>query len=1151
MHPAKTFRKLHLGAANAVFVPMVLALFLFYCPEAPAQSATTGAIAGRVVDSSGAVVAAADVVLKGTEGAYEYKTTTSATGDYGMQSIIPGNYTLTVSKQGFGPSRAAIYVNLGTTTAFNTTLSVGTVAETIEVTSETPLLQTEDANLTTTFNTQQVREVPNPGGDLTYVAQTAPGIVMNNGPGYGNFSSFGLPGNSNLFTINGNDYNDPFFNVNNSGASNLTLGTNEIEEVSVVSNAYSAQFGKQAGAQIDYATKSGTNNWHGDAVYNWTGDYLSANDPINKAGGGARPFANNNQYAASLGGPIIKGKLFFFSNYEGIRYVFPTTSTTTVPTPGFASATLANVPQDGNTQSFYKNVFGLYSKAPGIGLATPLTGSCATDGLPQLASLPDGACFETWTGGGSSGNREWIFSTKIDYVLGANDHFSGRMKFDRGVQPTYTDNINPAFNTFSQQPQEEGQLNHTHIFSPSVTNNFIGSVLYYSAIFGAISPGAPALKLFPGDLEWSNGGITALGFGSGKGGYANTFFFPQGRNVTVWGLVDDLSITRSAHTFKLGGDFKRSDVSDFSVASTSVYPAITVSVADFFNDRMQTGDLTNYNISSVTHEGEAVYNLGAYFQDEFRATPSLRLTLGARVERNSGDVCHGGCGGDTALPFQNLPHGANVPYDQSFLTGLTSLARGNELLVFMPRFGLTYSPGGRNTVIRTGIGLFSDLYPANLLNALGQNFPVENLWNISATGNQSLAWDLNPASSTAFPNSGVQQVIGCNSAFVQNYKSGGTLTTYQAAAPGCATSVPAYYAVPANIKNPKYLKWNLEIQHSFGARTVVSANYVGNRGYDETYLDPYMNAFGFGRLPATVPDPRVGSVVQVQNGAVSNYNGLVLSLQERPWHGLSAQVNYTYSHAFDDVSNGGRNPYNFYVSTGDVSPYDIHQGYGPADYDSRHNLTASYIYALPFKSGNRLTNALVGGWQLTGTVFAHTGYPFTVLDNLEAFLLSTNNVNNFAQVGGTGYIVLQPEFSKRSFSNSDARNCIALINGGGCFGGGIASLNPGAPYQFAAPTDFLGSVVGRNGFRGPGYFNSDMSLRKNFKLTERVAFQLGLNAYNFLNRANFAMYNLGTLFGQTFGQTANTAATPTSPYGAFGGATNDQRIAQIEGKITF
>ena len=153
------------------------------------------------------------------------------------------------------------------------------------MTEQGALLQTEDANISSNFDTNQIQNIPNPGGDITYVAQTAPGITMNSstGGGYGNFSAFGLPGTSNLFTVNGNDYNDAFLNLNNSGSSNLLLGGNELQEVAVVSNGYTGQYGRQAGAQVDYSTKSGGNAFHGDAVYNWTGRALTANDPLNKA----------------------------------------------------------------------------------------------------------------------------------------------------------------------------------------------------------------------------------------------------------------------------------------------------------------------------------------------------------------------------------------------------------------------------------------------------------------------------------------------------------------------------------------------------------------------------------------------------------------------------------------------------------------------------------------------------------------------------------------------------------------------------------------------------------------------------------------------------------------------------------------------------
>jgi hypothetical protein len=609
-----------------------------------------------------------------------------------------------------------------------------------------------------------------------------------------------------------------------------------------------------------------------------------------------------------------------------------------------------------------------------------------------------------------------------------------------------------------------------------------------------------------------------------------------------------LSITRGNHSFKMGVNFRRDDVGDHSPAQVAIYPAINTSMVDFFNDQINgaDGSYTNFNFAQHSAIPEAYYSFGLYFQDEFRVTPNLKITMALRGDRNSGGICHTGCAGLPVNEFQDIPHGASIPYNQSFTTGNQTIVPGIEKAVFQPRFGVAWTPKGGNTVIRTGVGLFSDLYPAFLTSFIDTNFPQVNLWSVPGG---SLAWDLKPASSTAFPNSGVQLVTQCNAAFTNNYYSGGNLNTYQAAAPQCGTGVPSEYDVTRSMRNPKYLEWNFEVQHSIGTRAIVSANYVGNRGYDELYRDPYLNGFGFGPLPATAPDPRVGEVMQLQNGAISNYNGLTLSFQQNMWHGLSGRVNYTYSHALDDLSNGGALPFSVFNSLGtQIDPYNIRKDYGSADYDTRHSLTASYVYELPFKSGNRLLNAAIGGWQVSGTLFAHTGFPFSAADNaLVASQLAGDNL--FSSVLGGANILLQPQFSKRDFSGSDARACI--INP--CFGiQGTAqtALNPGAPYQFAAPTNFTNSVVGRNAFRGPGFLGGDMSVRKNFKLTERVDFQLGLNAYNFLNHSNFGPPGTNTFFG-FFGSTLTTQFSPTSPYGAFALAATDMRIAQLQGKITF
>ena len=563
------------------------ALLLLLPFTAQAQSIVTGGLGGTVTDSSGAVIAGANVTLKNADTGAVLTTTTTTNGTYQFTLLKPGNYAVTVSHEGFKQVSQPTQVLLGQIAVANVQLQVGATTETVTVTEQGALLQTEDANISSNFDTQQIQNIPNPGNDITYVAQTAPGVTMNNstGGGYGNFEAFGLPATANLFTINGNDYNDAFLNLNNSGSSNLLLGGNELQEVAVVSNGYTGQYGRQAGAQVDYTTKSGGNAFHGDAVYNWTGRALNANDPINKAFGGPRPFENNNQWAASLGGPIIKNKAFFFVNTEGIRYIFGSTHNVTTPTPAFQTYVLSNVPKDTNTQAFYTNVFNLYNAAPGIGNAVPNADSCV--GFAADPGTTGGACTESWTQSVSNGNKEWLLSGRVDYNLSDNDKIFGRVRFDRGTQPTYTDSINPAFNDQSIQPQNEGQLNYTHVFSPNVVNNFIGSVLYYSAIFGNLSPG-PALTLFPGNIAFPvDGSLTALGTGSGNpGGFAQGFLYPQGRRVTQWQLVDDVSVARGNHSFKMGVNFRRDDISDLTAAQQTLYPAINATLFGFANDQV-------------------------------------------------------------------------------------------------------------------------------------------------------------------------------------------------------------------------------------------------------------------------------------------------------------------------------------------------------------------------------------------------------------------------------------------------------------------------------------------------------------------------------------------------------------------------------------
>ena len=317
----------------------------------PAQSTTTGDITGVVTDPSNAVVPDAKVALKDNAKGYTQDTKSNKDGIYHFFLLSPGSYTLTVSASGFKTSFVPVEVNIGQVSTFSVQLALGVATQTVTVTEAAPLLQAENGNVANTLNYQQVQNLPNPGNDLSYIAQTAPGVVMNTQAGYGNFSANGLPGNSNLFTINGMDNNDPYLNLNNSGATNLMLGQNEVQEATVVSNGYSGQFGTLAGANINYVTKSGGNDYHGRAIYYWNGRTLNAESWLTKNSGAPRPFSNANQWGGDAGGPIKKDKLFWYANTEGLRVLLPTSTEVFVPTPDFEVSTLNNLVANGLSAS--------------------------------------------------------------------------------------------------------------------------------------------------------------------------------------------------------------------------------------------------------------------------------------------------------------------------------------------------------------------------------------------------------------------------------------------------------------------------------------------------------------------------------------------------------------------------------------------------------------------------------------------------------------------------------------------------------------------------------------------------------------------------------------------------------------------------------
>jgi hypothetical protein len=540
--------------------PSILALTADLHRVVYAQTAVSGAVAGTVTDTTGALIPDVRVILTNAGTGSVQATTSGVGGQFRFSLLTPGKYALNAGAPGFESTQTQVMVNVGTIAEANLKLSVGASTQTVQVTQATPMVQTETAEISTTYSLDQLQNLPNPGNDITYMGQLAPGSVINSTNqatmgsfGYGNFSSFGLPATSNNFTVNGTDENDPFFNVNNSGATNLSLGNNEISETTVTSNAYTSQFGGLGGAQLNEVTRSGTNEVHGNVVYWWDGRLMNANSYFNNQQGVARPFVNDNQWAASIGGPIKSDKLFFFLDTEGIRLVFPTSTQVFIPSPTYESSVLASVAAHNPAETpYYKKLFALYNGAPG-----------AAGAIPYVEAAGPDQNVNTFRSAAASGANEWLMTGRLDYTIGANDKIFGRYKMDRGFQPSYTDPINSLFDLVSSQPSYEGQLVETHSFSTSIVNQFLLYGAYYSAVFKPENLAATE-SAFTGSFNFADapnpaGLIDTFTTISPFGDDAN------GRKALQYGAEDDVNYVRGTQTFRAGWSFKRDDISDFDL----------------------------------------------------------------------------------------------------------------------------------------------------------------------------------------------------------------------------------------------------------------------------------------------------------------------------------------------------------------------------------------------------------------------------------------------------------------------------------------------------------------------------------------------------------------------------------------------------------
>jgi len=1102
----------------------VLCLVLL-APALYAQSLTTGDISGTVTDPSAAAVPNVPVSAINKATGASQKTNTNSQGQYHFALLPPGQYQIDVKSPGFTAAQKIAQVQVGQAISVDVQLSLSTTNTTVEVSEAAALAQTDNGNLATTFDARQLANLPAPGNDMTAYALTAPGVTVSTGGGYGNFTVFGLPGVSNLYTINGTDNMDPYLNLNNSGASNLTLGANEIEEAAVVMNGYTGQYGRQAGAQVNYVTKSGTNDFHGNAGWFYNGRIMNANDFFNNSTATPRPFSVSNEWEDSLGGRIIKNKLFFFFDNEGLRYVLPSGGPIFIPTPAFSSYVLNNLKTTNPAAvPFYTTAFNLYGNSSGSGRATPVT--AALDPALGCGDFSGGgfgtsqACASTFRSTVNNLNTEWLLASKVDYNVTDKDRIYFRYNMDRGTQATGTDPINPAFNANSVQPQYGGQFGYTRVLGSTMVNQLLLSGSYYSAIFGPPNLAA-ALNTFPTTWAFNDGlfnsnNATATSLGGEDQRY------PAGRKVRQQQLIDDFSLNHGKHVFKVGLNFRRNYISTYAYGANTSGLFTFNSMTDFVNGSLDAGASTyTQAFTNIGAENVSLYSLGFYAQDEWKVRPNLTFTLTLRFDRNSNIHCDGNCFNELLSPFGQINHSATTPYNSVIHTGLQDAFPNVEPIVPQPRIGFAYSVTPK-TVLRGGAGFFTDLYQGVLADRLITNSPA-----VATFTTTSGLVALNN------PNSAFAKVANSAAAFSSGFANGATVAQLAATVPGFTT--PAFNTVPNELYNPKFYEWNFEVQQSLGKNYLLSVNYVGNHGYDEFNQTLFGNAYaknGFQGLPTTVPDSRFGEIRELNNQSYSNYEGMVASFRWRMGSQFSGQFNYTYGHALDTCSNACIEPFNALTAPSiryQINPLSLSSlNYSNADYDARHTVSANYVYTVPSRFHNAVLNQVLGGWTAAGTFLFHSGYPFSI----------TDSAVRSGQITGASGI-------------ASATVLADYLGGPGYPSCTTPNVSCYSKSQFAtASGQHDWGNIPRNSFRGPGYFDTDINVNKTFAFHERYRLLVGAYLFNVLNHPNFDL-PFNNIPAGNFGQIQSTVGPPTSAYGSFQGSAVSGRVIQTQVKFTF
>lgn len=1119
---------MHFGSSRRAAAGLVFALSASAtAPRLSAQGITTGTIAGTITDTTGAVIPGAQVVATRPDTKTQYKAVTDARGSFSINNVGVGNYNIVITNPGFsGLTLNNVLVDANKVMDLGEKhLGTGSANETVEVSSTAALLETSEAQLTTTFDSQALTQLPVAGG-FDELALLIPGVVNTHSNNFSNtngvgFSSNGLRGRANNYELDGQSNND-----NSIGGPQFFFSNDDaLSELQIITNDFSAQYGRNAGAVVNYITKSGTNQIHGSALYRYSGDFTSSHqtgvskgpqfgfcvngeDPADGCTPAVVPRYVENIWGGTLGAPIIKDKLFGFgSTYflHNYQYGALTSSSGTALFP---------------TAAGLQTLASTYANNPAIAILQQLSPYGLPIGNPRQTST---ATNKTVTDGTTSVTIPFAqFGRQIPSV-GTDQEDLGRLDWQATGKDhlflRYAYQINP---TTPYSPVAAGGFanvtNTVHSIGADWSHNFSAhwtDQLRYSfqqsklAFDGGGFPNCTitSYTTCPSSITLGSG-FTSLGLASG---------FPQGRIVKVSQVQDNATWALGRHSITFGGEY------DYQNSPNVFLPnqngAFSFASFSAFLQGTGTLNLTNGKPTIPFREND----VAVYIQDDWKVSPTFTANIGIRWEffQQAINLLH-----DESVAQQQGPNpfwSTALPLSQTTFPSIPQSYRN-----FEPRLGFAWNPNfDRKFVLRGGYAINVDpaFYNINLNSATAA--PLVNAGTITCDGKTI----------SCLPTGGAN-FSTVTSQYLKYIPTGGN--------PGARNET----LVSNPFINPLTNSWNLSLQHQIQNAAVFEVRYVGNHvsGNFQTidanpYLLPVATDFpnvvspsslctaanstltggaDIGRLHCGLSNVRVRA-----NTAFSNYNGIQMTLTTRNYHGVTGSLNYTHSRTIDNSSEifstfTAGNSVSF--AQNPLDPNYAERGVSGIDYPNV--ASAGLSYNLPsMHSGNAFAKRLTGGWSVNPLWVFNSGQPYTDFEYYTSQSPVANSKDPASYMDYSDYKTAIAFGSSISFARPVLSNPKAPIGTLGIYtttGSGATLSAPalvdyttGAPVSpnqvhFIANNRYAGRLAGnpfpgsaRNILRGGTQNNVDLAVFKDTHITERVNFRLEANAYNVMNRAFF------------------------------------------------